>query len=192
MAARLGADAIGLVFYPASPRAVSINQVSDIVRGLPDKLTIVALFVDASRAEVENVINIGCIDLLQFHGNETASFCESFSVPYMKAIAVKDEQSLSANIDNYQSAKYILLDSYDPNVPGGTGKTFNWDVASSLSQELDLPLILAGGLTPDNIKAAVATVQPFGVDVSGGVESSKGIKDKVAMQSFIEGVRAGG
>ena len=191
-AAELGADAIGVVLYAASSRAVGIDQLADIVRGIPATTRVVALFVDASRDEVEAVVDTGLIDLLQFHGSETAEFCESFSIPYMKAFAVRPDHHLGGLIAGYQSAEFILLDSYDPASPGGTGKVFDWALARSLASDLDVKLVLAGGLNPDNIKSAIAAVRPFGVDVSSGVEASKGIKDLTKMKLFIEGARASG
>lgn len=191
-AVELGADAIGLVLYGASSRAVRVEQLADIVRGVPSATRVVALFVDPSRAEVEAVVATGLIDLLQFHGSETREFCESFSIPYMKAFAVRPGHDLAALIAPYQSAEFILLDSYDPSSPGGTGKVFDWALARTLARELDVKLVLAGGLSPDNIKSAIEAVQPFGVDVSSGVEQSKGIKDPTKMKLFIEGARASG
>lgn len=191
-AAELGANAIGVVLYAASSRAVRIDQLADIVRGIPAATRVVALFVDASRAEVEAVVDTGLIDLLQFHGSETAEFCESFSIPYMKAFAVRPGRDLKQLIASYQSAEFILLDSYDPNSPGGTGKAFDWALAQSLARDLNVKLVLAGGLNPGNIKSAIEAVQPFGVDVSSGVEASKGIKDLTKMKLFIEGARASG
>lgn len=191
-AAELGANAIGLVLYEPSSRAVRVEQLADIVRGIPSATRVVALFVDPSRAEVEAAVATGLIDLLQFHGNETREFCESFSMAYMKAFAVRPGHDLAGLIASYQSAEYILLDSYDPNSPGGTGKAFDWELARTLAKELDVKLVLAGGLSPDNIKSAIEAVQPFGVDVSSGVEQSKGIKDLTKMKLFIEGARASG
>lgn len=191
-AAELGADAIGVVLYPASPRAIDIAAIPGIVAGLPEGITVVALFVDPEPAIVRSALASGAIDLLQFHGSESATFCEQFGVPYMKAVAVRSESDLSAVLAPYESAQYFLLDSYDPILPGGTGKTFDWARLHALNEMQRSRLVLAGGLTPDNVEAAIALVSPFGVDVSSGVEASKGIKDHGKMKSFIEGVRTSG
>lgn len=192
VAAELGADAIGVVLYPASPRAIETAAIPGIVSGLPERITVVALFVDPDPAIVRSALAGGGIDLLQFHGSESAAFCEQFGVPYMKAVAVRSDSDLEAVLAPYESAQYFLLDSYDPILPGGTGKTFDWGRLQDLNEKLRSRLVLAGGLTPDNVKAAIALVSPFGVDVSSGVEASKGIKDHGKMKSFIEGVRTSG
>jgi len=189
-AAEMGADAIGLVFYAASPRAVELQDIASIVQGLPGETTVVALFVDADEAAVQAIVQTGLVNCLQFHGNETASYCQSFALPYMKAIRVGERQDLGAQIRQFASADYILLDSFDPTTAGGSGKVFDWAEAASLANRGDVKLVLAGGLNPENIQTAIATVQPFGVDVSSGVEASKGIKDLAKMKAFIEGARA--
>ena len=191
-AAELGTDAIGVMLYGGSSRAVRADQLAEILKDIPPVVKVVAVFFDASRAAVEAALETGLIDVLQFHGSETAEFCESFRVPYMKAIPVRADDDLVSRIEGYQSAEFILLDNYDPLSPGGTGKTFDWTLVNSLARELKVKLVLAGGLNPDNIKAAIKVVQPFGVDVSSGVEASKGIKDLSKMKLFIEGARAGG
>ena len=188
-AAELGADAIGVVLYSKSPRAVDVEDIAGIVKNLPDWITVVALFVNPDPSLVETVVATGDVDLLQFHGDESAEFCEQFSLPYMKAIAVKADSNLTAAIAKYDSAKYILLDSYDPVRLGGTGKTFDWDELKSLSSKQQARLVLAGGLDAGNVHQAIEIVRPFGVDVSSGVEQAKGIKDPSKMKSFIEGVR---
>lgn len=188
-AAELGADAIGLVFFAKSPRAVTVQDVAEIVQDLPRSLEVVALFVNPDKGLVQEVVDTGHIDLLQFHGSESAAFCEQFSRPYMKAIAVKDESQLASEIESYSSAKYILLDSYDPGLPGGTGKTFDWEKVEAVAESQKSRLVLAGGLTPDNVQTAIKEVRPFGVDVSSGVEARKGIKDFGKIKSFIEGVK---
>lgn len=191
-AAELGADAIGLVLYPKSPRAVGVDELAKIVAGLPPSVTVVALFVDPGIDLVEAVLNTGVVNLLQFHGSESAEFCEQFNAPYMKALAVKPDSDLGASIEEYESARYILLDSYDPKLPGGTGKTFDWSKVDQLSEQQKSRLVLAGGLRPDNVNSAIQRVCPFGVDVSSSVEASKGIKDHLKMKSFIQGVRNSG
>lgn len=191
-AAELGADAIGVVLYPKSPRAVQLDDLASIVAGLPQRIEVVALFVDPEPDFVRSVLHTAAIDLLQFHGSESADFCEQFETPYMKALAVRSDSDLRVALAPYASARYVLLDSYDPILPGGTGKTFDWARLKELSEQQQARLVLAGGLHPDNVAAAIETVHPFGVDVSSGVEASKGIKDHLKMKSFIQGVRASG
>ena len=189
-AVELGADAIGVVIYPESPRAVTVDKLAGITAGLGGHVVVVALFVDPEPELVRSVIQTGTVDLLQFHGGESPEFCAQFSMPYMKAIAVKADSNLQEAITPYAAARYILLDSYDPIMPGGTGKTFDWDKVGQLTEQEQSRLVLAGGLRPDNVRLAIETVRPFGVDVSSGVEASKGIKDIEKMKSFIEGVKA--
>lgn len=189
-ACELGADAIGLVFYPPSPRSVSVDQIKSIVRGLPAQVTVVALFVDPSEEEVNEVIATGMIDLLQFHGQETPAYCQSFGLPTMKAFRVGKDRDLQKSIGLYPDSELILLDAYEKGAPGGTGKMFDWDVAIKTAETKDLKLVLAGGLNPDNVQEAVIRVEPFGVDVSTGVESSPGKKDIALIKKFIEGVKS--
>lgn len=191
-AAELGADAIGVVLYAKSPRAVTVDELPGIVGGVAERLVVVALFVNPDPELVRAALATGAIDLLQFHGDESSEFCEQFDAPYMKAVAVRSETDLKSVLADYESAQYILLDSYDPILPGGTGKTFDWDKVSELSEQQQARLVLAGGLQIDNVREAIEVVHPFGVDVSSGVEASKGIKDLEKMKSFIEGVRASG
>lgn len=185
-AARLGADAIGLVFYADSPRLVSIAQAQAIVAELPAFVTAVGLFVDAPEAQVAEVLAQLPLDLLQFHGQETADYCQRFTKPYIKAVRMRPDVDLNAEAKHHAMARALLLDSFQPGVPGGTGQTFDW---LSVPAELKKPIILAGGLTPTNVGAAVAALHPFAVDVSGGVETAKGIKDATKMAAFINQVR---
>jgi phosphoribosylanthranilate isomerase len=189
-AANLGVDAIGLNFYPQSPRAISVADVADLIEGLPARVSVVALFVNPTSELVRQVLRTGTVDLLQFHGSESAEFCEQFETPYMKVVAVKTDSDLKAEFAKYESAQYILLDSFDPIMLGGTGKTFDWGTVVELTQKQRSRLVLAGGLGPANVREAIEIVQPYGVDVSSGVEASKGIKDIKMMQLFIQGVRA--
>ena len=189
-AADLGADAIGLNFYPQSPRTISVCDVENLVKGLPRRVSVVALFVNPTPELVRQVLGTGAVDLLQFHGNESAEFCEQFDTPYMKVVAVKMDSDLKSEFAKYESAQYMLLDSFDPIMLGGTGKTFDWVRVIELTQKQRSRLVLAGGLGPANVREAIDIVQPFGVDVSSGVEASKGIKDLKMMQLFIQGVRA--
>lgn len=180
-----GADAIGLVFYAPSPRAVNIAQAQEIAAVVPPFVTITALFVDPSREEVQKVLDSVRIDLIQFHGDEDEHFCEQFNTSYIKAIRVRQTQDVVANSLRFPSALAFLLDSFKAGVPGGTGETFDW---SLIPKESSKPIILAGGLTADNIALAIQQVQPFAVDVSGGVEAAKGIKDPSKIQAFINEV----
>jgi phosphoribosylanthranilate isomerase len=180
-----GVDAIGLVFYEKSPRFVTIPQADGISRLCPAFVSRVALFKDADRQFIESVLEQVEIDLIQFHGSEEAAFCEQFGRPYIKALGMKSEQSdvgyLNSCVEHYRSAKGLLLDGHAPGEAGGTGDTFDWSVVGSIN----MPVILAGGLTPDNVKQAIETVQPYAVDVSSGVESSPGIKDKAKVTAFM-------
>jgi phosphoribosylanthranilate isomerase len=181
-----GADAIGLVFYPASKRAVSVDAARDIVAGLPAFVTITALFVDAEREAVEQVCGQLPVNLLQFHGNESAEYCESFALPYMKALRVADGEGLIEQIRLYSSAQAILLDTWQPDSPGGTGKSFDWSV---IPEEARASIVLAGGLNFENVTTAIDMLQPYAVDVSGGVEISPGVKSGEKMQKFVQAVR---
>lgn len=188
IAAAAGADAIGLVFYPKSPRAVSIQQARAIIAALPPFVTTVGLFVDASRCELGEILDAVPLDLLQFHGDESAADCEGFHRPYIKALRVKPGDDLTAQIESYASASGILLDTFVAGVPGGTGEAFDW---SLVPQGLNTPIILAGGLTPENVRAAIEQVRPYAVDVSGGVEASKGLKDAEKVRAFLRAVKGG-
>ncbi|MEY1661816.1 phosphoribosylanthranilate isomerase [Isoalcanivorax beigongshangi] len=192
-AARLGADAIGLVFYAPSPRAVTVAQARAIVAALPPMVTTVGLFVDAAATEVQQVLGQVPLDVLQFHGDESADYCARFGRPWWKALRVRPGLDLSAAAAHYAAAQALLLDAYVPGVPGGTGERFDW---SLIPPALPLPVILAGGLTPDNVRTAIDSAAPWGVDVSGGVEAiddqgrkRPGIKSAAAMAALIEHVR---
>lgn len=185
-AAAAGADAIGLVFYAKSPRAVDIEQAREILAALPPFVTTVGLFVDAERSELERILASVPLDLLQFHGDESVQQCEAFGRPYIKALRVKAGDDIAAQVARYPSAQGILLDAYVEGVPGGTGEAFDW---SLIPQALSKPLILAGGLRPDNVAEAVSRVRPYAVDVSGGVEASKGVKDVEKVGAFIRAAR---
>jgi phosphoribosylanthranilate isomerase len=183
----MGADALGLVFYSPSPRAVSLAQAKEIMAGLPPFISLVALFVNAEVEEVKACLAALPIAILQFHGDESPSYCEQFNHPYMKAIRMRDDIDLKAEVNHYHSASAILLDSYQSGVPGGTGQVFNW----SLIQDIDKPLVLAGGLDASNVAMAIKQVKPYAVDVSGGVEFAKGIKDKQKISDFMQEVLNG-
>ncbi|MCF6218832.1 MAG: phosphoribosylanthranilate isomerase [Gammaproteobacteria bacterium] len=185
-AAALGADAIGLVFYAPSPRAVGIQQAANIVAALPPFVSSVGLFVDADKAFVEDVIQRLSIDLLQFHGEESAEYCEQFDKPYMKAVRMREGLSLESWVLHYENAKALLLDSYQPGIPGGTGTTFDW---GRIPDKMQKPIVLAGGLNAANVAGAIEQASPYAVDVSGGVEVSKGIKDAAKIAAFINEVK---
>lgn len=187
-AAQLGADAIGLVFYAPSPRAVWVERAAEIAAGLPPFVTRVGLFVDAEPAEVEAVLAGVHLDLLQFHGNETETDCRRYGYPYLKAVSMRPGLDVAAAMGAFPSANGFLLDAYHPAVPGGSGESFDW---GRVPTERLRPIILAGGLTPANVADAVRAVRPYAVDVSSGVEATKGIKDAVKMAEFIRGVRRG-
>jgi len=180
-----GADAIGLVFYEPSPRNVSVERAKEIAAAVPAFVTVVALFVDPSEEQVQQVLNHVRIDLIQFHGDEDNDFCSRFQRPFIKAIRVRQASDVVASCLRFPNAVGILLDSYKPGVPGGTGETFDW---SLIPTQANKPLILAGGLNADNIAGAIDDVQPFAVDVSGGVEASKGIKDPEKVKAFLNEV----
>jgi len=184
-AASIGVDAIGLVFYAKSPRSVTVDQAKLIVQSLPAFVTTVGLFVNADPTDVEKIAQVVNLDLLQFHGDETAAECERFDRPYIKAIRMREELDLDQIADEFQNASGLLLDAYDKMMFGGTGKSFDW---SMIPDQRSLPIILAGGLDPDNIKQAITDVKPYAVDVSGGIEASKGIKDTEKMNAFMKGV----
>ncbi len=186
-AARLGADAIGLVFYANSPRAVGESQAADIVRSLPPFVTTVGLFVDPVPTEVAAVLAKVPLDLIQFHGNESPEFCARFDLPYLKAIRMRDGIDLATEQERYRDACGLLLDTYQSGLPGGTGESFDW---GRVPEELAASIILAGGLTPENVGAAIKQVRPYAVDVSGGVEAAKGVKDVAKMAAFIGEVRS--
>jgi phosphoribosylanthranilate isomerase len=185
-AAQAGAHAIGLIFAAESPRRVSTAVARQVVEALPPFVTPVALFVDPQAAEVARVIGEVGPQLLQFHGDEAPDFCVRFSVPYIKVARVGPGVDLLQYAGRYRAAKGLLLDAFVEGSRGGTGSTFDW---SLIPAKLPLPLILAGGLDPDNVGDAVRRVRPWAVDVSSGVETAKGIKDAARIAAFIRGVR---
>lgn len=186
-AAGAGADAIGLVFYAKSPRHVTIDRAAEICAALPPFVTTVGLFVDADAQSIDEVLANVPLDLLQFHGDETAAACARHGRPYIKAFRMRPGLDLRAEAGGYPGARGILVDTYRPGVPGGTGESFDW---SQVPSDLKTPIILAGGLSPENVASAVKRVRPWAVDVSGGVEASPGIKDSGRIADFIEAVRA--
>lgn len=187
VAAEAGADAIGLVFYGKSPRAVSIAQAREIIAALPPFVTTVGLFVNASRCEINETLDAVALDVLQFHGDETPADCEGFHRPWYKALRVRAGDDIRAEAARYAGARAVLLDTFVAGVPGGTGEMFDWSLVPA---DLPKPLILAGGLTPQNVQQAIERVHPFAVDVSGGVELRKGVKDAARVREFVGQVRA--
>lgn len=199
MAIQAGADALGFVFYPPSPRAVTADVAAQLCQQLPPFVDKVGLFVNASAAEVQRVLKQVPLTLLQFHGDESAEFCEQFGLVYIKAVRMpaageaessgaEDKQAYEqaiAQLNSHQAAAGFLLDTYQKGVPGGTGKIFDW---SRIPGHLTQAIILAGGLDADNVAAAVKAVAPYAVDVSSGVESSAGIKAPEKIQAFMQAV----
>lgn len=187
VAAEAGADAIGLVFYSQSPRSVTLHQARSIVSALPPFVTTVGLFVNASRCEINEILDAVPLDMLQFHGDETPADCEDFHRPWYKALRVKPGDDVRSQADRYVGASAILLDTFVAGTPGGTGEAFDWTL---IPDGLSKPLILAGGLTCQNVQRALSEVRPFAVDVSGGVEISKGVKDADRVREFVRLVRS--
>ena len=180
-----GADAIGLVFYAPSPRNLSINHAAEIAKQIPAFVTVVGLFVNAEARFINEVISKVKLDLLQFHGDETPAECARYSLPFIKAIRVKSSTNLVQYAQDFAEARALLLDAYTEGVVGGTGHVFDWNL---IPKKLTKPVILAGGLDADNVADAIAQVKPYAVDVSGGVELSKGIKDAAKLAVFMQQV----
>lgn len=185
-AAQLGIDAIGLIFYKPSPRYVSIEQAKKIIDALPPFVTVTGVFVDASSEEVQTILQQIPLDLLQFHGHESATYCRSFHKPYIKMISMNEIVDWERIQQDYSDAKGFLLDQSKLDQPGGTGEIFDW---GKIPKKISKPIILAGGLTPENVAAAINQVKPFAVDVTSGVEANKGIKDFKKMMDFIKAVK---
>ena len=188
-----GADAIGLVFFPPSPRHVSIEQAQILASSVPAYVQLVGLFVNASAEEIQTVLDSVPLDVLQLHGDETPEQCQQIALHckrrWYKAIQVRPDLDILTEIQRYQAvgASAVLLDAWHPELKGGTGHSFDWNQFP----QLDIPLILAGGLTPENVSDAIDTTAAFAVDVSGGVESAKGIKDQQLIEKFMQGVQRG-
>lgn len=185
-AVRAGVDALGLVFYSGSPRHVSLETARSVIAEVPAFVTVVGLFVDASPEQIRQVLSNLRIDLLQFHGNESPAFCAQFERPWIKAVRVKPDLDLLETASAYREAQGLLLDAWHPSAEGGTGLTFDW---GCIPEQLADRIVLAGGLTPENISEALAIVGPYAVDVSSGVEAAKGIKDAEKMSAFLNEVQ---
>ena len=189
-AAELGVDALGFVFYSSSPRAVSLKVLPKIIENLKRSVSAVALFVNPAKDEVNRVLDSGLIDLIQFHGNESEEFCNSFKMPYIKALHVKNQLLPLSILDKYASARYLLLDTFSEKASGGTGKTFDWSIARDAIKKTNREIIIAGGLNSTNVEHVLEAVTPFGVDVSSGVESALGKKDMTKLNRFVREVRS--
>ncbi len=187
-AAQLGVDAIGLVFYPPSPRAISIEQAKKIAKSLPPFVTIVALFVDEQESRIHEVLAQVPVDVIQFHGDESPAACRLYNKPYLKAVRMQHHTNVAALTKEYQDAAGLLLDAYHPGEKGGTGSRFDW---SLIPKQSSLPIILAGGLDHTNARQAIQSVKPYALDVSSGVETQKGVKDALKMAAFISEVNMG-
>jgi len=185
--AEAGGDAVGLVFYEPSPRNVTIEQAQAVVAALPPFVTVVGLFVNATDDEIREVLDEVPLGLLQFHGDEPAGLCGGYGLPYIKALRMAPGLDVAATAALYRDAQGILLDAYQPGVAGGTGEVFDWQ---AVPEGLKKPIILAGGLTPDNVGEGITQVHPYAVDVSGGVEAAKGIKDINKISAFVDAVRS--
>jgi phosphoribosylanthranilate isomerase len=181
-----GADAIGFVFFKSSPRSIDVERAAQIARRLPPFVTSVGLFVDADDEFIARVVAEVGVDLLQFHGQETPADCGRHRRPWIRAVRMRPDTDLMTVQADYAAGRGLLLDAYRPGLPGGTGATFDW---ARIPPALASQIVLAGGLRPDNVGDAVRRVRPFAVDVSGGVEAEKGIKDPQKIRAFIEEVR---
>jgi len=180
-----GADAIGLVFYAPSPRAVSIEQAATIAKQMPAFVSVVGLFVNAEEHFIKELTSRVQLDLLQFHGDETPEQCAQYGLPFIKAVRVKSDTNLVQYAKDYSASRALLLDTYTEGVAGGTGHVFDWGL---IPPDLNKPVVLAGGLTAENVALAIKQVKPYAVDVSGGVEASKGIKDAAKIAAFMQQV----
>ena len=185
--AEYGVDALGLVFYPPSPRFVSIERANEIISCLPPFITVVALFMNAADDEVGQVLSECRVDRLQFHGSESGQFCEQFKYPYFKAVAMGEQtQDFERLQQEFVNASAFLLDSHRQDQAGGSGESFDW---VTVPEDIHKPLILAGGLSPDNVQSAIRQVRPYAVDCSSGVELAPGTKDHIKIRQFVENVQ---
>ena len=184
-AVECGADAIGLIFVEKSPRYASFTDARVIAESLPPFVTVVGLFMDASADLVREALKVVPLNLLQFHGDETPAFCDQFEMPYIKVLKMRENVNVVAFAQEYPNAAGILLDTFSKS-GGGSGQTFDWNL---IPEDMPLPLILAGGLNPDNVASAVEIVKPYAVDVSSGVESEPSIKDHQKIEQFIKEVQ---
>ncbi len=186
IANEFGADAIGMIFYPHTPRGITVKQAQEILQNVPPFLTTVGVFVDPSGEELASVLRQVPLDLVQFHGHETPSFCESINRPYIKSIPMREGVNLQQLARDYQSARALLLETPSDTLKGGTGQAFDWQLATA---KTSIPVILAGGLNPSNVAQAIHTVHPACVDANSGVELQPGIKDADKIAAFIREVQ---
>lgn len=186
VAVEAGADALGIVFYSNSPRAVSVRQAEEAVKNIPPFVSKIALFVNPDPNEVFDVLDRLPIDAIQFHGDEPPDFCRQFDRPYIKAIRVRPDTDFNSIENAYADASALLLDAYDADQYGGTGQPFNWNL---LPDQCKLPIVLAGGLNAANVTQAIEQTRPYAVDVSSGIEASKGIKDPEKIIAFMNEVK---
>jgi len=185
-AAEFGAHALGFVFFRKSPRYIEPDKAAEIINKLPPFITPVGLFVNEAKSKVWDILNATGINVVQFHGDEAPDYTDAFQMRVIKAIRVKNEESLGA-VKDYGCSS-ILLDAWSPEAYGGTGKKFDWSILRRIG--IDKRIVLAGGLSPENVSYAVNLIRPYGVDVSSGVEVSPGIKDHEKIRRFIEAVHA--
>ena len=185
-AVQAGVDALGLVFYPKSPRHVALEQAHRIAGAVAPFVTVTGLFVNAPADLVRQVLAVVPLGLLQFHGQESNQDCNCFGLPFIKSIPMRSETDLSSLLSEYPDAAGFLLDAWQPETHGGGGVAFDWQ---QVPEELHVPIILAGGLTPGNVASAIRSVKPYAVDVSTGVESEKGIKSREKIEAFMREVR---
>lgn len=178
----LGADAIGFIFHPPSPRYVSPEKVAEIIAGLPPFVSTVGLFVDLKFEDVRKVIDVSGVGCLQFHGEEEESLCDSFGLPWFKTIKMMQGADVVEKVSRYNRSSAVLFDTGDSNLAGGTGKTFDWKL---IPKSMNKPYIVAGGLNTQNVRKVIKMTKPFAVDVCSGVESDKGKKDKSKLKDFI-------
>jgi phosphoribosylanthranilate isomerase len=186
VAADAGADALGFVFYEKSPRHLAPAAAARIAAQLPPFVMAVGLFVNPSESQVREVLGAVALDVLQFHGDETPEFCERFARPYVRVVRMEAGTDLVEYAHRFSRARALILDAHVPGQPGGTGKTFDW---ADIPRDLPIPLILSGGLTAANVGRAVREVRPWAVDVSSGVEASRGVKDPGKIVEFIRSVQ---
>lgn len=184
LASSLGVHALGFIFFPRSPRYISPEKVREIISKIPPFVQTVGVFVDEEGERIRKIAKFCNLNLIQLHGQEPPSFCEELGLPTIKAIRIKDKGNLEAIPKYKHKVKGILLDTYKSSKLGGTGETFNWDLAIK-AKRFGIPIILAGGLRPDNIKSAIETVKPYGLDVNSGVEKAPGIKDEKLIKELI-------
>lgn len=186
LAAGEGADAIGLVFHPQSPRYVELDRAAEVAAAVPAFITVTGLFVNAPEAAIREALARVPLDLLQFHGDETPEECGRYGRPFLRAVRMEEGVDLIEYAHRFSRAKALLLDAYVPGTPGGTGRTFDWN---RIPRDLPLPIVLSGGLEAGNVGLAMKQARPWAVDVSSGVERERGVKDPAKITAFIRSVQ---